>query len=465
MSVGLLEKESTGGAIARVGFEYQDAYVLQSIPKWLSQTAFSHVVSEAVGDIEVCYFGPAGAIRRVMCEAKNHTLTATAFWDEVERFKLAYETSPLEFVRFVLVCRGYNSRTSPFIAKVERLRGVGSSYQTDSTITATDRLGVLDWATKSGYRADLADFALSHVEFVTYASESADSSFTGELERQMPAIDLSGKQAARLRDRCKKHIARSSFGSVYRKDLEASICEVLEVNSGQWSATPTRVLLLGGEVPLQELGLNVGSFNGPARATLSAEDWQALAVEADGVGNFVKASSLRRCIALNGKQRMSTACMLGHAYSATRGFTLEVEHNGTAYRTDIHARAEGSFFRETSTLAAGQGDEGVACIGFPTPVGADLATVSSGMLAALPQMTLDSTRTLDGVADLNLAVAEAKTALMNFRSSNRLSKLHLFIKAPSVFAMVLGHRLNGVCAIQLYDWVGGQYVPTALLAD
>ena len=25
--------------------------------------------------------------------------------------------------------------------------------------------------------------------------------------------------------------------------------------------------------------------------------------------------------------------MLGHAYRATRGFTLEVEHNGTAYRT------------------------------------------------------------------------------------------------------------------------------------
>ena len=55
MTAGLLEKESTGGATARVGFGYQDAYVLQNLPRWLAQSAFSHVVSEAVGDVQVCY--------------------------------------------------------------------------------------------------------------------------------------------------------------------------------------------------------------------------------------------------------------------------------------------------------------------------------------------------------------------------------------------------------------------------
>lgn len=50
MSASLLEKQSTGGAIARVGFEYQDAFVLRSLPLWLSQSAFSHIVSEALSD-------------------------------------------------------------------------------------------------------------------------------------------------------------------------------------------------------------------------------------------------------------------------------------------------------------------------------------------------------------------------------------------------------------------------------
>ena len=67
------------------------------------------------------------------------------------------------------------------------------------------------------------------------------------------------------------------------------------------------------------------------------------------------------------------------------------------------------------------------------------------------------------IEDLDLAVAESKDALVRLRSQNQISKLHVFIKAPSVFAMALGHRLNGVCAMQLHDWVDGQYVPTALL--
>ena len=53
MSASLLEKQSTGGAIARVGFEYQDAFVLRSLPLWLSQSAFSHIVSEALSDIKI----------------------------------------------------------------------------------------------------------------------------------------------------------------------------------------------------------------------------------------------------------------------------------------------------------------------------------------------------------------------------------------------------------------------------
>lgn len=60
MKASLLASESTGGAIARGGFGYQDAFVLQYLPSWLAQGAFSHVVSEAVGDIEVCYFGHGG---------------------------------------------------------------------------------------------------------------------------------------------------------------------------------------------------------------------------------------------------------------------------------------------------------------------------------------------------------------------------------------------------------------------
>lgn len=74
-----------------------------------------------------------------------------------------------------------------------------------------------------------------------------------------------------------------------------------------------------------------------------------------------------------------------------------------------------------------------------------------------------SDRVIDGMETLNLTVGEAKAALVSLKSDNNLKVLHIFVKAPSVFAMHLGHRLNGVGQVQLYDWVDDQYKPTARL--
>jgi hypothetical protein len=56
-------------------------------------------------------------------------------------------------------------------------------------------------------------------------------------------------------------------------------------------------------------------------------------------------------------------------------------------------------------------------------------------------------------------------ALNGFRARHQLSKVHVFIRAPSMFAMALGHRLNGIGTVQLYDWVDGRYQPTVLLTQ
>ena len=108
--------------------------------------------------------------------------------------------------------------------------------------------------------------------------------------------------------------------------------------------------------------------------------------------------------------------------------------------------------------------EGVATIAFPTEAATDVVGAIGASLALAPRLDLVSGRAIDGTHALNKAVAEAKSALVHFRSRNQLEKVHLFIKAPSHFAMVLGHRLNAVGRVQLYDWVDGKYVATAVLA-
>lgn len=462
MTAGLLDKESTGGATARVGFEYQDAYVLQNLPRWLAQSAFSHVVSEAFGDVQVCYYGPAGAVRHLMVEAKNHSLTAPKFWDEVTRFKEAHDASALEHVRFALVCPAYNSKTSPFVAMLSRIRGVGSAYQSHSPILKRDLETVLAWAEQQDLPKDLAEFALHYIEFETYSAESADAAFAGEVERHLPGIDLTGKQASRLRDRFKEHIANSSHGPVRRAELEADLMEVLAGDSGRWVDTPTSIALNGEGATLEQLALPAYEFVGPKRSAKVASDWQRLSVAAQDIAAFLAKTTKRRSVALDGRQGMSAACLLGHALRATNNFVLHVEHNGVVYRTDNYEQAEGPFFNCSLQPGEPAAAQGAVSIAFTTEVGADLDLARVGIPGGTAIFSLRG-RPVASHAEMNLAVAEAKAALVKFRSEARLQLLHLFIKGPAAFAMLLGHRLNGVCTVQLYDWVDGSYRATASL--
>ena len=463
MSASLLAQESTGGAIARKGFGYQDAFVLQHIPLWLSLSAFSHVVSEAVGDVEVFYFAPGGKTKRVFYEAKDHRLTAPEFWKEVADFKKAYEASSAEFLRFVLLCKDFNSETAPLVAMLGRLRGVGSAYDDGSPVLEGTREGITNWVQKKGQSAEMAEFVVNHVEFVPYSGEHATSAFAGEVEKHLPSVNLRSNEIASFRSACEQLIKGSSLGPVYRADIEKALTKTLGAGSVDWLSTPNGLLLEPANVRAEELGLVVGDFNGPGRCALTTQSWAELGAAAREAGEFIKGSRPRATVALSGKQRMSLSCLLGYTFSATRGFILDIDHNGHHYRTDDHTKAAGSFFKEELRIGTDDIQEAVVCIGFPTPVGADVDMASGSTLNSLSRLDLNSTQAVGSMAALNTAVAEAKAALMRLRSEQKLARVHLFLKAPSFFAMALGHRLNAVGPIQLYDWVDEKYVCTATL--
>jgi hypothetical protein len=463
MKARLLAPESTGGATARDGFGYQDAFVLQHLPRWLAQGAFNHVVSEAVGDIEVCYFGSGGTTVRTFIEAKGYALSWGDFWDEIRQFKKVHDTSPSEFPRFVLVCRDFSTTTAPLVAMVARLRGVGSSYDPASPLLEQTRDEIIQWVVDKKQSRELAQFVVDKVDFVTYADENAHSAFAGEVERYLPSINLRAKDAATFRERCIGMVTRSARGPLTRKEIEAALVEVLGADAVQWERTPTP-LALGGAVPPFELGLVVDPFNGPGRASLSADDWMQLGASGSALGDFIKRSRSRTSIALSAKQRMSLACLLGYTFAATKGFVLDIDHNGERFRTDEHGQAPEPFFAVASSDGNGGSPEGVVAIAFPTQAAADVTVATEVGLGHAPRLDLASGRAIDGTPALNKAVAEAKSALVDFRSRNKLEVVHLFIKAPSHFALVLGHRLNAVGRVQLYDWVDGRYVATVVLA-
>jgi len=309
----------------------------------------------------------------------------------------------------------------------------------------------------------LAEFALHHVYFETYSAESADTAFAGEVESHLPSIDLTGKKAARLRDRFKEHIANSSKGPVHRIQLESDLIEVLADDRSKWTGTPTRVRLSRSGATLEQLALPADEFAGHRRSAKVASDWHELSESAQDVAAFIAESTERRSVVLDGRQGMSAACLLGHAFRATNNFVLHVEHNGVVYRTDMYDQATGPFYLASLQAGTVETAHGAVSIAFTTEVGADLDFGHAGILEGTPVLSLASGKAVTSQAEINLAVADAKAALVRFRSQHRLEVLHLFIKGPAAFSMLLGHRLNGLCKVQLYDWVDGGYRATALL--
>ncbi|MES2784732.1 MAG: dsDNA nuclease domain-containing protein [Pseudomonadota bacterium] len=460
MNSGVFSREATGGAVARGGFEYQDAFVLQNLPKWLAQDAFSHVVSETRGDVEVCYFSGSDVVLRSLYEAKGYELAASAFWSELADFKKIHHESPTEYVRFGLVCRSFVAAVEPLLNMLERLRGVLTSHPASSPVVRDARDQIATWMAGKG-RGAIAEFVMDRVEFIEFADEAAEPAFAGEFDRMFSVLDLRATERTALKDQFKALIATSSQGPLHRDNLERAICFVSTAAKSTWITTPRRLQLASGG--MEDLRVPLEAFDGTERANLGPGDWRALQERIATLAQFLSGSSDRRQISVDGKHRMSASCTLGYQLSAVRGFHLQVHHNGAVYRTDLHDAEPDEFFAAAQTAGELNGTEGVVCIGFPTPVGGDLNASGIPNLQKLARLDLVSSGVINGMPTLNAAVRQAKTAMVRFRSEHGLSTLHLVVKAPSVFAMILGYRLNGVGRIQLYDWADSTYKPTALL--
>lgn len=468
MTAPLFEAQATGGAVARSGFEYQDAYLLQHFPTYLAQGAFSHAVSELVGDIEVRYHRPIGGTYCVLYEAKGYQLSEKKLWAEVDRFAEIYGKAPDEYVQYVLVCTDYLKKLTALINKLERLRGPGASLNTDSAFRASAEKDLVDTIMKMGQSREIADFVVARVSFVTYSPANVRGGFSETLTEHLPTVaDMTGRERIVFQSACKQLVDGSTNGVVTRAALETALVQSAPSVAALWAVSPTAVLLKSEPVHgIEDLALNVSDFNGDGRGALGSADWSDLQLRLEGLGAFILSSRQRRAVSISAKQRLSLSCLLGFVFSATRGFTLQMAHNAEpVHDTANHDRSAQAFFAaDTVVTEQSCGTHGVVSICCPN-LGRDdvLAATSVTLLDLAPKLFLESALPIADGPMLNTAVAEAKAAMAEFRSKHQLSHIHLFVKAPSFFAMALGHRLNGIGEVRLYDWVGNSYATTALI--
>lgn len=461
----LLDADAVGGATAREGFEYQDAFALQHLPQWLSQDAFSHVVSEALGDVEACYFAGPGQFKRYAFEAKGNRLTLSQLWAELEQFHTIWEASPDEFERFGLVCSEYVDKFQPLVNMLARLRGVGGSYSTDSSIIEETRQKLVRWLVDNGQSTTLADFIIERVDFIEFSSANADAVFKGKLAEHFESLgmDLSGRQQVALAGEFKRLFDAAHLGPVSRAALEQAIAKVVGT-SVDWMALPSRLTLDSRAPSLGKLGLDATDFLAAGAEARLRADWASAGQRIDAIREFLLGSRARRSVALPGQLRMSLACFVGAHLKATHEMHLQVKQRDEIFRTGNYGAAPGPMFSCSDEPAVGVADEGVLVVEAATlAAGADIDAFGSGALKGMPRRTLTRAAPLTSSEEFHWAAQEAKASLAELRARHGLKRVHLFLKGPAVLGVFLGYRLNAVGRVQLYDWVGDRYVATAEL--
>jgi hypothetical protein len=459
---------STGGAVARGGFEYQDAYALLNFPTWLSQDAFSGMVSELLGDMELTYYS-TGLPRHLCMEAKNHGLTNPEFWAEIAQFETLHASSPDTYIRFRYVSTATPAALAPMRNMLDRLRNVVEAYAEGHPLRLEAEEEIVQWIIdKAKQSRARAEFVVRRVEFDDFDGD-ADQRFLSAFAEALPSLaDVPPSRVSKVKEKWERLIAHSAKGHVSRNEIEEQMLLALnDTERAIWMSTASQPLLrcgaTGEHVPGSlDMAIDMRPYIDDTRALRTEVEWDELHRQSEAMGEFLATSRPRKRVRLNANLRMSAAVVLGSAFKATKGHALQIEHRGNLFSLDDYTERSEPYFK--NTLIDGGGAEGVVSIQIGALTRADVQHEMSSLgLASAPSLYIESEEGIANIQTLNRAVTESKRTIATFRSNAKLTKLHLIIKGPSFFAAALGHRLNGLGSIQLYDWTGARYSTTALL--
>jgi len=465
----LLAKEATGGEIAEGGFRFQDGMALARLPVWLAQSGFSQLIREALGDTEARFFIPGKGALREFNEYKNHRLTPSEFWPEIERFLELEHAHPGTYRAYRLVCTDVNDELRAICRALDRVRKAIPFYDGVSSIVEGSFEELADMVIEEGKRDNaFVEFLFKKVQVDFEAPRQRDLAillFQSELGRQLPeCAALSVAQMRAAGQALKAVLTSKTVEPIHRAELVATLRGAAP---GFEFATLDRTRLHTASEPESPwdtrpaLLLEWARFSGRGtRAYPGESEWREGLEELTRTRDWILSSGAPRTIRLQGTRRASTSVALGSAFSATAGFVIEVENRGDFLRTDQHAGPETRTYEWSIEEAGGDPVNEIAVVlSVKRAIAGDVRSFIAGSWPT--ELTLHSSGAMLSADQINLAVEKAKERISAAISRSGASVVHLFLAVPGPFALFLGHRLNATCTIQCYEHTGGaSYAPT-----
>lgn len=469
----LFAKEATGGEIAEHGFSLQAGVLLARLPVWLAQSGFTQLIREALGDAEARFFVPGRGECLEFGECKDHRLTPSEFWPEIDRFRELELAQPGAYRAFRLTCTDVSKELRPICRALDRARRALPFYDGVSAIQDEAFEEFAQLVVCGGERdRSLAEFLFRKVEIDFEAPrrpELALASFRDCLERHIPeASELSGAQIKGIQASLSALLASRVAQPVLRRELVAALrSEVPEIDFAGLERTRifTSSEAVSGWETRPDLVLDWAHLcGGEARAYPKAEIWRDELGVLHRTRDWVQSSGSPKTIRLSGTRRLSASVAIGATFSATAGFVIEVENRGSLLRTDDHAGPKTPDYEWRHE--AGKGDPSKE-IGIVVSVKREIADdVQAYLAGAWPvALVIHGSAAMVSADHMNLAVERTKELISAAVRKTGARVVHLFLAVPGAFALFLGHRLNATCVIQCYEHSGGAtYVPSFRLS-
>lgn len=470
-SPSLLESESIGGDISSTGLDFQAYLILCKIPYWLSFEGFTSCIWESIGDIEVKFFDPECGEVIEAIEAKNHYITPSEFWKEIERFRRMDEGSPDTYRWFTLSCTGLAKDLQPLVNGLRRIRDPYTFYDDDSGVIRNSYEQYKQKVVSLGKDEQMASFLFNKVSIEDKwgsLNQQPKGLFNDNFAIYQSGYDLRISEQDRVYTSLHNLVRSQKNRPVTRRQLRQAINSMLD--SKDIPSKPVYIYTANNQLveTNKELIFNWDIyFGGKERKYPPLSEWTKKIRQIDVTRKWIEENRSSRNIHLSGHRRISSSFALGAVLSAVSGFVISVEQRDRqVWSTNDYPTIDTQPYNLSQKYENGNGKELVVTIGITRDsIEDEVATfLNEEVGSKLPKLHLYSKEPIISAAQANIAASNIKSAIKSRLSTTCATKIHLFYAGPGHLALFLGHRWNGLPTIQCYEWVNtGEYISSCAL--
>jgi hypothetical protein len=465
----LFTAKHRGGVVAGTGFNFQDAFIVTMLPRWLCDPAFRSLLKEGFDDVDVMFAGADGPWTWHY-QLKDHEVGVAELRGILADFAVSAGRPGANATRFTLGCCGLAAKLRSLWQRIVEFRSARTVHSAPALAATRDEL-----------LADLAKHKLAaHAELLL-----------NQVEIDYETAGLRDVEPQVLRERF-----RGSFISlqVYRNQPAALIDRVftalmVSVNKGIRRGISREELesMIGAELSAATKGRAVVVYlHGWIRQAYDVPpdqeiDWTehfdhiTRRVPAPAVWDHELLPSLRalrarfdgepgrRLIWLRSRAPLSAGFAFGHAFAEAAGYSLQIQQSTPGateslqyWETDVPIEHEERLLAEEVGGGDPAAEEVLVAIGMtddPRPkveqyvssAGLKVAAALYLYPAAGPSATAVSARTAGAFA------AALKRDIRAFCNRRQASAVHVFYVGPLGLAVLLGQKMNGLPDIQCYE--------------